>query len=52
MMQWPNAGLLSPIAAHRSSWRRSLAMAFAGLLLLGLGHAAAQTFETRAQHAC
>ena len=52
-MRRPNAGLMGPIAAHPGSWRRSLALAFGGLLLLGfgLGHAAAQSFETRAQHA-
>ncbi len=50
-MQRPNAGRLSPGISHQSSWRRSLAIAFAGFLLLGLGHASALTFETRAEHA-
>jgi D-alanyl-D-alanine carboxypeptidase (penicillin-binding protein 5/6) len=50
-MQRPSAGLSNPIASHHSTWRQGLALAFAGFLLLGLGHAAAQTFETRARHA-
>jgi len=36
---------------HVLSLWRSLALAFAAILLLGPGHASAQTFETRAQHA-
>ena len=50
-MQRANAGLMSPSASHRSSGWRSLATAFAGLLVLGVAHASAQNFETRAQHA-
>ena len=50
-MQRPNAGLRSPSASHRSTWWRSLAVAFVGLVAFGAGQAAAQNFETRAQHA-
>ena len=50
-MQRPNAGLVSPSASHHRAWWQGLTTAFAALMLLGLGHAAAQNFETRAQHA-
>ncbi len=50
-MQRPNGRLVSRLTSHRLVRWQSLAMAFAGLLLLGLGNAGAQSFETRAQHA-
>ncbi len=49
-MRRPNAGLASPTTPSRPAMRR-LAAFFAAILLFWAGHAAAATFETRAQHA-
>ncbi len=50
-MQRPNAGPVNSLSRNVLPLWRSLTMALVGVLLLGIGHAAAQTFETRAQHA-
>ena len=50
-MQRPNTGPASPASSHdRIGWR-SLLAAVAAVLLFAPGHASAQAFETRAQHA-
>ena len=50
-MQRPNAGLVSPSTSHHRAWWQGLTASFVCLMLLGLGHASAQNFETRAEHA-
>ena len=47
----PESGRSSHLAFYRSSARRRLATALAGLLWLAAVPAVAQTFETRAEHA-